>query len=89
MLHCSDRAKTLVMANQLDTTTRRRIFLIAGAADLHPETARALVEGKPVARKTRDALVRARTNLDTIKDELAATLEQLTNDDTATNGGAT
>lgn len=68
------------MANQLDTTTRRRIFLVAAVADLHPETARALVEGKPVARKTRDAILRARANLDAIKDDLAVTLDRLAGD---------
>ncbi len=68
------------MANSLDTTTRRRIFLVAAVADLHPETARALVQGKPISRKTRDALVRARENVNEIYAELVVTLDRLAGD---------
>lgn len=68
------------MANSLDTTTRRRIFLVAAVADLHPETARALVQGKPISRKTRDALVRARENVNEIYAELVVTLDRLASD---------
>lgn len=76
------------MANSLDTTTRRRIFLVAAVADLHPETARALVQGKPISRKTRDALVRARENVNEIYAELVVTLDRLAGDGaTASNGG--
>ncbi|MDI3290132.1 hypothetical protein [Polyangium sp. 15x6] len=67
---------------------RQRVLLVAGAADLHPITAGHVLGGKPVSRKTRIALERARANLDAIREELGAALDRLAANDTATTAGA-
>jgi len=76
------------MANLDRLNDRQRVLLIAGAADLHPITAGHFLKGKPISRKTRIALERARANLDAIRAELGATLDQLTANDTAGVAGA-
>ncbi|MDI1484833.1 hypothetical protein [Polyangium sp. y55x31] len=72
----------------MDSDTRRRVYLLAAVADLHPETARAALEGKPMSRKTRDALRAARANVSTVRDELGAVLDRLTANETASTAGA-
>ncbi len=74
------------MSNQTSLPLDQIVFLVAGAAGIDPVTAGNALMGKRIKPRTRQALASARTNLDTIKDELTATLDRLAGDAaTATN----
>ena len=53
------------------------VLLVAGAAGINPVTAGSALQGRRISRRTRAALAAARTNLDTIKEELGAALDRL------------
>ena len=77
------------MSNQNSLPLDQIVFLVAGAAGIDPVTAGNALMGKRIKPRTRQALVHARGNLDTIKSELSATLDRLAGDSaTAMNGGA-
>ena len=77
------------MSNQNSLPLDQIVFLVAGAAGIAPVTAGNALMGKRIKPRTRQALVHARGNLDTIKSELSATLDRLAGDSaTAMNGGA-
>ncbi len=77
------------MSNRVALSTDQIVLLVAGAAGINQQTAGSALQGRRISRRTRDALAAARGNLDTIKDELTATLDRLAGDSaTAANGGA-
>lgn len=77
------------MSNRVALPLDQIVLLVAGAAGIDPVTAGNALLGKRIKPRTREALASARTNLDTIKDELSATLDRLAGDGaTAANGGA-
>lgn len=68
------------MSNQTSLPMDQIVFLVAGAAGIDPVTAGNAIMGKRIKPRTREALDRARTNVDTIKDELGAALDRLAGD---------
>ena len=77
------------MSNRVALPLDQIVLLVAGAAGIDPVTAGNALLGKRIKPRTREALASARTNLDTIKDELSATLDRLAGDAATANGGAT
>ncbi len=73
-----------LMSNLSQCEERRPVFLLAAAADLHPATAAAALSGKRISRKSRAALVAAKSSLSDITRELVDAIERAT----ATNEGA-
>ena len=68
------------MSNQTSLPMDQIVFLVAGAAGIDPVTAGNALMGKRIKPRTRQALAHARTNLDTIKNELTATLDRIAGD---------
>ncbi len=65
------------MTNRSAIPMDQIVLLVAGAAGINPVTAGSALQGRRISRRTREALLHARGNLDTIKDELSATLDRL------------
>jgi hypothetical protein len=68
------------MSNRVALRMDQIVLLVAGAAGINQATAGSALQGRRISRRTREALMQARGNLDTIKDELAATLDRLAGD---------